>query len=501
MSEQQFNEPQRQSAVGVLILFIDTLQKWARGLWPLLVIYIVKFDQLNKMYLILGLCAFMLAVAIIAYLKYLNFKFYLQDEEEEFIITKGIFNKTKTIIQLNKIQQVEINQSFIQRIIGVYELHVDTAGSAKKEGKIRAIPHALALALKARLVDNNARKVNIERDELIDGSIDDQKDAVVSIGFLNLLKVGITSNYLKTVGLILAFSTTIYENTKSFITQSNFDEEQFNSYVSQRAVASSIVLFLVILVALVLIINLIRVIFKYYNYKVALQNGSLLLSFGLLSTKNTIVKPSKVQITTISSNYFQKKMNVLEIKIKQATSTDKVNAKSLIEIPGCTAFEKEAIFELLFKKIPIKGFVLRPNFRKLVFSIVLSMVLPVVAFYGIATYIQLVFYNYQYIVLLYLLFSGLVVYFGFQNNRLFITDDFIIKQSGSWDIENAIIEPIKIQAITTSQFFWHKNADIGSIIIHTAGGNLSFQLGDFTTIKQYVNLWLYQIETSNKEWM
>jgi putative membrane protein len=59
----------------------------------------------------------------------------LDNENEEFIINEGIFNKTKTIIQLNRIQQVNINQSLIQRLVGVYELDVDTAGSAKKKGK------------------------------------------------------------------------------------------------------------------------------------------------------------------------------------------------------------------------------------------------------------------------------------------------------------------------------------------------------------------------------
>jgi putative membrane protein len=52
---------------------------------------------------------------------------------------------------------------------------------------------------------------------------------------------------------------------------------------------------------------------------------------------------------------------------------------------------------------------------------------------------------------------------------LFINDDFIIRQSGAWDVDNEIIEPGKIQAITT-QLFWHKSVDIGSITIHTAGG-------------------------------
>ena len=96
---------------------------------------------------------------------------------------------------------------------------------------------------------------------------------------------------------------------------------------------------------------------------------------------------------------------------------------------------------------------------------------------------------------------GVVQYFKFKNNRLFIHHDFIIKQSGAWDISNEIIEPSKIQAITTSQLFWHKNLNIGSIILHTAGGSIAFQLGNFTIIKQYANLWLYELEQSDSNWM
>jgi putative membrane protein len=45
----------------------------------------------------------------------------------------------------------------------------------------------------------------------------------------------------------------------------------------------------------------------------------------------------------------------------------------------------------------------------------------------------------------------------------------ILSLGGAWDVDNEIIEPGKIQAITTSQLFWHKSVDIGSITIHTAG--------------------------------
>jgi putative membrane protein len=239
---------------------------------------------------------------------------------------------------------------------------------------------------------------------------------------------------------------------------------------------------------------------RYFDYKITKQKGSLLLSFGLINSKSIILKSEKVQITTVSSNYFQKKMNISEMKIIQTTSGDKENKDTSIEIPGCSSQEKNEILKLLFRQIPQKGVGLLPNYRKLVFAIFMIIVLPLIVFVIMANRIQEVI-EFAWVSPIYVIFVGLILYFGFRNYRLFISDDFIIKQSGAWDIRDEIIAIEKIQAITTSQLFWHKSADIGYLTLHTAGGNIGFQLGNYTTIKQYVNLWLYKIETSDSNWM
>ena len=91
------------------------------------------------------------------------------------------------------------------------------------------------------------------------------------------------------------------------------------------------------------------------------------------------------------------------------------------------------------------------------------------------------------IAVFYCVFSLALLYFGFKNYRLFVNENHIIKQSGAWDIDNEIIEIGKTQAITTSQLFWHKSLNIGSLTIHTAGGNITFHLGNFDEINNYVN--------------
>ncbi|HEX8269840.1 MAG TPA: PH domain-containing protein [Flavobacterium sp.] len=493
-----FNQPQRQSQIGILVMFFHTLQQYARALWPVLLIWAFKFDQVNKLWLVVGTLVAIVLIAVVAYLQYRNFNFYIDRDREEFVINEGIFNKTNTVIQLRKIQQVNITQSLLQRLINVYALDVDTAGSNKKEGKIKAISHNLALALKGRLLENNTVDDVIEEDEA--AAVVSEEKPFMTISFPSLLKVGITSNYIRSLGLILAFFATIYENVNSYANYAEYDRNQLDSYFERDLAAKSILFLIVLLLVAILVINIIRVVVRYYNYTITRQSGSLLLSFGLLNTKSTIVKPEKVQITSVSRNYFQKKMNILELKIKQATSGEKEERKSAIEIPGCSEREKDAILMLLFNSVPKRGEMLTPNFRKLAFSVFLIIIVPL-SIFSLVGYNEPEVLEVAYLVPLYVIFVGLVLYFSFRNYRLFINEDFIIRQSGAWDITNEIIEPGKIQAITTSQLFWHKRLDIGTLIIHTAGGNVEFQLGNYTKIRQYVNLWLYKLETSDSNWM
>lgn len=504
--EADFSQPQRQSIVGILVVFLYSLQGYAKAFWPVLVIWLFKFDEVNKIYFFGGIVFFLVVVGIISYLKYINFTFFIDQENDEFIVTEGIFNKTKIAIQLNRIQQVNINQSLIQRLIGVYELTVDTAGSNKKEANIKAISRELALDLKARLLANekeiptNDLEINSVGDVLSEKNTEAEVP-FIKISFLSLLKIGITSNYVKSFFIILAFFITLFDNIKQFTGRDMLKNEKIENYVDKSHLLTAVLTMFIVFFTAIVVVNLFKTIFKYFDYKIAMQNGSLLLSYGLLDTKNTILKPEKVQITSVQQNFFQKKMNVLELKMTQATGGEQEEHKLAIEIPGCNEFEKKAILKLIFQKIPEKGVRLKPNFRKLGFSAFITIVLPLLGYYFLRDLIIEQFPIIDYFVLFFVVFIGTIQFFLFKNNRLYINDDCIILQSGAWDITNKIIKPSKIQAITVSQLFWHKNINIGSLTLHTAGGNISFQLGNFTAIKQYTNLWLYKMETSNSNWM
>ena len=497
--ENHFNHPQRQSKIGIIVLFADSLQKYARGFLPIAFLFILKGDAFNALYLYLGLLAIVVIVGLIAYLSYINFTFYIDNQKEEFIISKGIFNKTKTSIQLNKIQQVNLSQNIIHRIINVYALDVDTAGSDNKEANIKAVSHQMALALKSKLLENE-NKTTTEFTQIANPKTN-LSAPFLKIDLVSLFKIGITSNYVRTIGLILTFFFTIIDVVSQAGKTDVVSSDNLNSLIENNPIIYVILMFIVAMFAVVFILNIARTVIKFFGYTVAKQKGSLVLSYGLINTKSTILKPEKVQITKVSSNYFQNKLNVLEINIKQAVGHADNKNKNSIEIPGCNSQEANEIMKLLFKELPQKGEMLKPNFRKLGFSLFLLFILPLSVFYSLGHWVKPVIFDYVSIAVFYAVAITILLSFGFRNYRLFVNNDFIIKQSGAWDVDKEIIQIEKIQALTTSQLFWHKNINIGSLTLHTAGGNITFYLGKFDRINQSVNLWLYKIETQNSNWM
>lgn len=498
--ESDFSKPQRQSVKGIAIMFADTFQGIIRAMWAPLLLIIYRFDWSKMLYFGIGLVVLLLIIGVIAYLKYTHFTFFLDEQKQEFVIQKGIITKNKITIQLNKIQQVNINQSLVQKLVGVYSVDIDTAGSNKKEVSIRAVDHEIAQHLKQRLLDSEKEAVTVEA--LNQESTSNQPFLKISLP--TLLKVGLTSNYGRSIALIIGFMGSLYGGFHDVVNSFEVDEDQVNGLVEEGMNYFSLSFFIFLVLALVLLINLVRTVVKYFDYQMTLQKNALAITFGLFAKKNTLLKPAKVQITTFTQNYFQKKLNLFDLNLKQASSTDDADAegkKNDIEVPGCNTTERDAILLKILDQVPSFEQTIQPNYRYLIKGVLLGVIFPVsvVLLLGIFVFEQIQFY-FPFL-MVYLLFVALLLFFKFKNYRLLLSRDFICIKSKAWDVEYQIVEPYKIQGVTTKQYFWHTNADVVHLTIHTAAGDLQFNFANYSLLKPWINYWLYEVERVERSWM
>ena len=500
-----FKTPQRQSILGIVIMFADTFQSVVRAMWAPLLIVLFKLEP--EKYIIVGLSfiGIVIIVAVIAFLQYRNFTFFLDEDNQEFILSKGILNKSRINIQLSKIQQVNINQSIIQKIVGVYSLNIDTAGTDKKEISIRAIDQDLALILKERLLDyDNKEEVILDENQEVIPNENSITKPFIKISYATLFKVGITSKYGRTIAILITFIVTLFQTFKDAVDTFELDESQVDSVFEQGLGLMSALILILGLLMLVLLINIVRTFIKHFDFEIVKQKNSLVVTSGLLAKKNTLLNPLKVQITSFSQNFFQRKFKILDMNMKQASNSeveDKQKKSNVIEVPGCDSSERNEILKIILGKIPEKGQEFVPNFRYLIFRVLFGVILPIGIFAVLSFTVIDDLQFYLPLIFVYLGLVGTMIYFGYKNYRMYSNSEFIILKHGAWDVENEIIQPHKIQGITTKQYFWHKSSDVGHLTLHTSAGDVHFQFGNFTEIKQLVNYWLYQVETSTENWM
>ncbi|ATP55249.1 hypothetical protein CPT03_01610 [Pedobacter ginsengisoli] len=503
--EYDFSTPRKQSASGIIIMFANSFQHIVRALALPLILIIVKSKDSGNLALILIVFLSLLTIvlALYAYFSYQKFTFFLDEKKQEFIINSGIFSKTSLTIQLNKIQQVNINQNLLQQVVGVYSLEIDTAGSEKKEASIKAIDHATATILKQKLLSRDLAEnetTNIQADDQLIKSA----PPLLKLSINTLLKIGITTNYGASLLLLTGFIFGAFQLFKDYTDALDIEREQFTKMFSQGITIFSLCFLVAFSLIIILATNIIRTFIKYFNFKIIKQKGALAVSSGLFTHKNVLLTPNKVQLSAYSQNYFQKKFDLLNIKIKQASfdSADKEdNKKSDIEIPGCDEHERDEVLKMILSNVPAKGAELAPNYRFIFLQTMIWIVFPISVFALLSIYALPLLKNYLLMVIPYIIVVGTMLYFEFKRHRLYVDEQFIIKRSGIWDVEHEIIEPHKIQAITAKQYFWHKAADVGHLIIHTAAGVIHFKYGNYTHIKSLVNYWTYKIEVSKKDWM
>lgn len=498
-----FSQPQRQSAAGIIINGAYVAQHLVRAMFIPLALFIVKANKTALLYTAFGIVAVVVLALVYGYLYYLKFTFYLNPLKQEFVIDKGIFSRKHLTIPVEKIQQVNINQGFLQKIIGVYSLQIDTAGADSKEVDIRAINGEIAQALRQHLLHGQHTLATQESD--IETPVVPGTDVpLIKIKAATLLKIGLTSNYGQSIALLIGFGYAVFHNIKELLKAFDNDYGQVEQFVKSGFTLFSIGILLAAIAVLLLATNVIRTFIKYFDFQLSKHSQSLLISAGLLTKKNTLLHPNKVQITEYSQNYLQKKIGLFKMSLKQAHAgreqTEKEMKNNNTEIPGCSAAEKDELLRMILDRLPEGGSTFKPNWRYLNLPIVFQVLLPVLI-YGVFYYLISEVRAYYPLAVAYFVIALVLTYISYTKHRITVSEAYIIKQSGIWDISQEIIEPHKIQSISTSQYPWHKKLDIGHVTLHTAAGSISFSYGNFTEIKTLVNYWLYEVESGDEEWM
>ncbi|MBZ9729121.1 PH domain-containing protein [Salegentibacter sp. JZCK2] len=507
MNPEAYNTAQRQSIVGVLLIFISSLYKLFRMFWALGAYLLLSGPSSTTLiYIAIGLVFLGVLTLIYSYLYYLKFVFYIDYNREEFVLEKGIFSTENTAIPFDKIQQVYFKRSILQRIIKVYSLVIDTAGSNQKEVEIKAISGEDANSLSKILLKAKAEKT--ESQQLEGEATETEENNEVfwthKVGILTLLKIGISTNYLRGLSLVFAFVMTIYNRVNTYFKDRMEDVEvYFDQFSGVLQSVGYIAVLFVLLLLLSISITIIEVFIKYYGLKIQQNKDKMEVEMGLKTNTKVSLQPRRLQLMRIKTNPVQERFNLYEAQISLSSSENEFQ-KNKIKIPGLGNEIVKKIKYFLYPESSKSSFstTFRPDklllFRKI--SLAMLPVLIFLAFWHFTAYINLQLWTVLVLAGLYIIVALTLQILAFKARKLIVTEEFLQKKTGFWNKTEETLELFKIQSISVKQPIWYRRKNLVNVVFHTAGGDLRFYAVK-TDVLEYVNYVLYKAEASSKNWM
>lgn len=503
MPKMDLSKPQRQSPIGVGVLFFKKLRVAINIFISIVVVQFGFQSNLSSLSFILIVSGVLLAVFIIAYLHYRKFTFYVEDES--FIIEKGLIRRDKVAVPFDRIQSVHISQNLIQRILGVVGLKVDTAGSAIKELEISALPKAYARSLQEYLTDKRDEVVGEEEikesfieAEISSKAISTEKNApLIKLTLKDILRIGLTENHLKR-GLILfaIINGYIWQYEDYLLAPFESLVKEYEDYVMGEwlfLLPLAIIAFLIV----ALILSLIQSILRYFDLRFFVDQKGVQLIAGLLKKAEYQIPVNKIQFISWSSNPLRKLLGLKTISVKQAGS-NQANDKQSMVVPGSTQDQLDVVLDEFYPERHSSNFI---NFRSHVFFKVQTTIL--LGLIPSILLLSLWFYD-PWLVFISPLW-------------LMISIPLAIRFAASWEIECnkdliqikrgwifpkvVIIKYYKLQNLKLNQNVFQKRRNTVHLDFFTAGGNLRMWQLDEEVAKDLYDYILYKVESSNASWM
>jgi putative membrane protein len=430
----------------------------------------------NWFYIVLSILALVFTVPMII-LNYYYFDFSIHPKEIS--IRSGVFSRRQRNIPVKRIQNVNIEQNFLQRILGIAKVTLETAGNAELEGQLEFVSKKDAHDFK-ELIQKFQYKVkyesvenkNIESEKISDDDIQSEPEAdgkpkddlLYEMSLKEIVYHGMTR--FRPVLLVVVFWLLSMAQQFYFLPQM----EQINpddilkygeSFTSDN-IALLIVIFAFALLFGTWFLDILLTFNQFYRFKLFDADGKLLTDYGLLTKRHSTIPLKKLQSMTILTNPLKRKFDFFSLIIQTAGLGAARGGSADVAIP-LTKYEKLIQIAKHIRKIDIPeefNNVSRKTIRRAFFRSLIYIAPILVAMYFI--YQPLLWSA----VLLPL--SYLHAYLRWKIMGYFVSGDNIIIKYGYIRQKITIIPIKKIQTLSVEANIFQRRLGLATLHVDTA---------------------------------
>jgi putative membrane protein len=249
---------------------------------------------------------------VIGAAQWLAFRYRL--EGDDLVIDSGVFRRRRRVIPIERVQNVDLEQSPLERLVGVAELRIETAtGGVEAEASLTVLPLAEARALRAELL---ARRGAVPGR----GEPEAGQTTLLRLGPVDLVVAGATANE---AGLIAAGLATLLEvagQTGALATLGDRLDDAVATGAAPGVAGAAVVAMLFVLVLLVLgwVVSIVATVVRFHGFTLTRDGQDLRAEHGLLSRHHLTVPLARVQAVRVEETLPRRWLHRVALKIDTA---------------------------------------------------------------------------------------------------------------------------------------------------------------------------------------
>ena len=502
---------QRTSPVAVVFFLFNGIRQFITNGLPALAVGVAAYASAGstaKSWMLTGLLVFALLSTIGAILNWLRFRFCVNNNKV--LVRSGVLKREELTVEFGRIQNISIREPIYMRPFGLTLLSIDTAGSGQKEIVLGGISKNVALQLRETILATTKAGAPAPLEEIEDS---DDKSLLLSRNAKDIVIYGLTVNFILWVVVAVgAFfgASGVAENFFTWL--ANYIQIEDVMAAVERAGGMIGAVLIVILVSLLMflllpLISVAGALVRHYGYRLRVEGETYRKTCGLLTRHDESMKRHKIQAMVLKQNFVARFFKRTNMQLRIASAGSGIESGQLPTGPKTTflipALNDDELTELVPEFLPGCDYAnvqfSRINRRR--FSLVMigwAVMPPLLLITGILSSIV----NWMFLLLLPvgLALAWIIVSQVWGKSGYGVVGNYGFIRHGFLGAEVTLFPLFKVQRVDIRQTPGQRRKKLAHLAIHLASHSLKISYVRELDARQFRDLALYHVESSNRAW-
>jgi putative membrane protein len=410
-----------------------------------------QFDRFGVA--VAGLLALVVLAAFAYQVIYVR-RFDYQPTTDTFDLRSGVVSRRTREIPYRRVQNVDVSRNVLQRVLGIAELRVETAGGGETEIRLRYVSHAEAERLQQEI---GRRKRGTDGDDEDTPTTEPSVQQLFAITPKELLLLGLVRVDLRLLSFVTVLLPVIIPSVSN----------RFPLVDLLQAVPA----LLVGVVLLALVISSLRAVTGYYGFELGRDDRELRYRRGLAQEYSGAIPLDKVQSVVVSESVLARLLGYASLSVETAgyaPGTDGTGSQSAVPIA-----DRDRVFRLAreVESFGDPAFERPPKRARTRYAIRYSLGVALLAGLGVVAARLLPFPvpvpGYAPLALLPL--APVAAHLKWTQIGFALGANHVVAREGFWTRQTRVVPYYRVQTLVESATVFQRRRNLATLVVDTAG--------------------------------